>query len=39
MKKLNEDILDLLVEKFPDGYGDHQIIAFKNAKNELVRSG
>ncbi len=37
-KKLNEDILDLLVEKFPDGYGDHQIIAFKNAKNELVEA-
>jgi len=35
-QKLNEDILNLLVEKFPDGYDDEDIISFRNAKNELV---
>jgi hypothetical protein len=28
----------LLVEKFPDGYDDSDIIRFKNAKNELVEA-
>ncbi|CDF80720.1 conserved hypothetical protein [Formosa agariphila KMM 3901] len=37
-QKLNEDILNLLVEKFPDGYDDSDIISFKNAKNELVEA-
>lgn len=35
-QKLNEDILNLLVEKFPDGYDDEDIISFRNAKNEVV---
>ncbi|EZH71536.1 hypothetical protein ATO12_06935 [Aquimarina atlantica] len=35
-KKLNNDILDLLVTKYPDGYEDEHIIKFKNAKNEIV---
>ncbi len=35
-KKLTPEILALLVEKYPDGYDDDQIISFKNAKNELV---
>jgi DNA-directed RNA polymerase subunit delta len=36
--KLTGDILNLLVEKFPDGYDDSDIIRFKNAKNELVEA-
>jgi len=36
--KLTSDILDLLVEKFPDGYGIKDIITFKNAKDEAVRA-
>jgi hypothetical protein len=35
-KKLTPEILGLLVEKYPDGYDDDQIISFKNAKNETV---
>lgn len=35
-KKLTDDILDLLVEKYPDGYDDDDIITFKNAQNEVV---
>ena len=37
-QKLNEDILDLLVEKFPDGYDDDDIISFRNIKNEIVEA-
>lgn len=37
-QKLNEDILNLLVEKFPDGYDDSDIISFRNAKNEIVEA-
>ena len=36
--KLTSDILDLLVEKFPTGYGYKDIITFKNAKGETVRA-
>jgi hypothetical protein len=36
--KLTSDILDLLVEKFPDGYDDSDIISFRNAQNELVEA-
>ena len=36
--KLTSDILDLLVEKFPSGYGYRDIITFKNAKDETVRA-
>ncbi|RSK41924.1 MULTISPECIES: hypothetical protein [Mangrovimonas] len=37
-KKLTPEILALLVEKYPDGYDDDQIIKFKNAKSELVEA-
>lgn len=37
-QKLNEDILDLLVERFPDGYDDGDIISFRNIKNEIVEA-
>ena len=34
--KLNEDILALLVEKFPSGYKPSDIIIFRNAQNEVI---
>jgi len=37
-KKLNEDILNLLVERFPDGYDDDDIISFRNAQNEIIEA-
>lgn len=37
-KKLTNEILAMLVEKYPDGYGDDDIISFKNAKNETVEA-
>ncbi|MDO5510549.1 MAG: hypothetical protein Q4F57_07615 [Weeksellaceae bacterium] len=37
-KKLNDEILSLLVEKFPDGYSDKDVIIFKNAKGEVVEA-
>ncbi|MCC9043951.1 hypothetical protein LNQ81_14845 [Myroides sp. M-43] len=36
--KLTNEILTLLVEKFPDGYDDADIIRFKNVKNETVEA-
>jgi hypothetical protein len=36
--KLTNEILNLLVEKFPDGYDDSDIIRFKNEKNELIEA-
>ena len=36
--KLTNEILNLLVERFPDGYDDSNIIRFRNAKNELVEA-
>lgn len=36
--KLTNDILSLLVEKFPEGYEESDIIRFKNAQNELVEA-
>lgn len=35
-KKLTPEILSLLVDKYPDGYDDDQVISFKNARNETV---
>lgn len=37
-KKLTPEILSLLVEKYPDGYGDRDIIVFKNLKNETIEA-
>jgi hypothetical protein len=37
-KKLTPEILALLVEKYPDGYDDENIITFKNANNEIVEA-
>jgi hypothetical protein len=36
--KLTNEILNLLVDKFPDGYDDEDIIRFRNAKNELIEA-
>ena len=36
--KLTGDILNLLVEKFPDGYDSSDIIRFRNAKDELIEA-
>src|SRR5690606_32053439 len=36
--KLTNEIVTLLVEKFPDGYDDTDIIRFKNDKNETVEA-
>ncbi|WP_040280238.1 hypothetical protein [Psychroserpens damuponensis] len=37
-KKLTPEILALLVQKYPDGYDDDNVISFKNAKNETVEA-
>lgn len=36
--KLTNEILTLLVERFPDGYDDSNIVRFKNAKNETIEA-
>lgn len=37
-KKLTDEILNLLVEKYPDGYNDSDIITFRNASGELIEA-
>lgn len=37
-KKLTSEILNLLVEKFPDGYGIRDIIRFTNHKGQYVEA-
>ncbi|WP_396603041.1 hypothetical protein [Algibacter sp. R77976] len=37
-KKLTPEILALLVERYPDGYDDSDVISFKNQHNELVEA-
>ena len=37
-KKLKPEILRVLVEKFPDGYGDDDIITFENHHNEIIEA-
>ena len=37
-KKLTPGVLKLLVEKYPDGYGDRDIIKFKNIKGEAIEA-
>lgn len=36
--KLTTDILDMLIEKYPDGYDYEDIISFKNAKGETIKA-
>jgi hypothetical protein len=37
-KKLTPEILALLVERYPDGYDDDQIISFRNQHNEIIEA-
>ena len=37
-KKLTPEILALLVERYPDGYDDDQIISFRNINNEIIEA-
>ena len=37
-EKLTPNILNLFVEKFPDGYGDNDIIEFKNGAGETIQA-
>lgn len=37
-EKLTTDVLDLLIEKYPDGYDYEDIISFKNAKGETIKA-
>ncbi|MBZ0326749.1 MAG: hypothetical protein K8F54_04035 [Altibacter sp.] len=37
-KKLTEEILNLLVEKYPNGYKEKDIIVFRNAQNEIIEA-
>ena len=37
-KKLTPEILALLVEKYPDGYDEDQIVSFKNIHNEIIEA-
>lgn len=37
-KKLDHNLAALLIETYPDGYGDDDIITFKNAGGELVEA-
>ena len=36
--KLTPEILNLFVERFPDGYGDNDIIEFKNSTGETIQA-
>ena len=37
-KKLNKEILEMLVEKYPNGYQPKDIIIFRNAQNEVIEA-
>ncbi len=37
-KKLTPELAGLLLEKYPQGYGDEDIISFRNAKGEWVEA-
>jgi len=37
-KKLDHELAALLIETYPDGYGDDDIITFKNATGDLVEA-
>lgn len=36
-EKLTADILDLLVEKYPEGYFYEDIISYQNSKSETIK--
>jgi len=37
-KKLNLDVASRLIERYPDGYGDEDIIVFKNINGEIIEA-
>ncbi|HDZ14517.1 hypothetical protein LCGC14_1175180 [marine sediment metagenome] len=37
-KKLDHELAALLIESYPDGYGDDDIIVFKNLQGETVEA-
>ncbi len=37
-KKLDRELATLLIETYPDGYGDNDIIAFRNAKGDFIEA-
>ncbi len=37
-KKLNHELAALLIETYPDGYGDEDIIVFRNAHGEYIEA-
>jgi hypothetical protein len=37
-KKLTPEVLKLLVERYPDGYDDLNVISFKNASGETIEA-
>lgn len=37
-KKLTPEVLNLLSQKFPDGYGDKDIIVFDDHKNQTIEA-
>jgi GTPase Era involved in 16S rRNA processing len=37
-KKLTPEILNLLVEKFPDGYGLRDVVKFTNHKGQFIEA-
>jgi len=37
-KKLSPELAGLLLEKYPQGYGDDDIISFRNARGEWVEA-
>ena len=37
-QKLTDEILQLLVDRFPDGYDDSDIITFRNSSNEVIEA-
>jgi hypothetical protein len=37
-KKLTPEVLAMLVAKYPDGYGDDDVITFKNHKYETIEA-
>ncbi len=37
-KKLTPEVLKLLVEEYPDGYDDRDIISFKNAHGDKIEA-
>ena len=37
-EKLTPNILNLFLERYPDGYGDNDIIEFKNGTGETIQA-